>query len=137
MLIFFVCAIYINLLPNDRQSNSINLAYIHLPLLLWCIYGLIFIDFNLRDTLRRIDYIKYNGDLAILIALIAIAGGILTGVTIGLFSAIDLQIEKFYFDYIVIWGLVSVPIVATYIFKNFPFLNQNLELFLNVLSVMC
>jgi hypothetical protein len=37
-----------------------------------------------------------------------------------LFSVIDLEIEKFYFDYIVIIGLVSSPIVATYIVKNFP-----------------
>jgi hypothetical protein len=40
------------------------------------------------------DYIKYNSDLAILGAIILIAGGILTGVTFGLFSAIDLNIEN-------------------------------------------
>ena len=118
--IFIISAIYINLLPSDRDSNSINLAYIHLPLFLWCLYGLIFIDFDIHDKTKRIDYIKHNGDLAILIAIILIAGGILTGVTLGLFSAIDLNIEKFYFDYIVILGLVSAPIVATYVLKIIP-----------------
>lgn len=86
--------------------------------MLWFLYGVIFIDFNLKDKLKRMDYIKYNGDLAILGAIILIAGGILTAVTLGLFSAIDLNIEEFYFDYIVVCGLVAVPIVATYIIKN-------------------
>ena len=118
--VFMASAIYINLLPSNRDSDSINLAYIHLPLLLWCLYGLIFIDFDTKDKSKRIDYIKYNGDIAILAAIILITGGILTAVTLGLFSAIELDIEKFYTDYIVIIGLVSVPIIATYIVKNFP-----------------
>lgn len=119
-LVFGFSAIYINFLPSDRDSHSINLAYIHLPLLLWCLYGLIFIDFDIKDKTKRIDYIKYNGDIAILAAIILIAGELLTGVTLGLFSAIDLKIENFYFEYIVILGLVSSPIVATYIVKNYP-----------------
>ncbi|MBE9466752.1 MAG: DUF4153 domain-containing protein [Bacteroidetes bacterium] len=118
--VFIISAVYINLLPSDRDSHSINLAYIHLPLFLWCVYGLIFIDFDTKDKIKRIDYIKFNGDLAILVAIILIAGGILTGVTLELYSAIDLKIETFYSDYIVILGLVSSPIVATYIVKSFP-----------------
>jgi hypothetical protein len=86
---------------------------------MWCIFGLIFIDFNLKDKTKRIEYIKYNGDLAILLAIILIAGGILTIVTIGLFAAIGIKIQKFYTENIVIIGLVSVPIIATYIIKNY------------------
>lgn len=126
IIVFGLSAIYINLLPSNRESQSINLAYIHLPLLLWCLYGLIFIDFDTKDKSKRIDYIKYNGDVAILAAIILIAGGILTGVTLGLFSAIDLKIENFYFGYIVIPGLVSSPIVATYIVKNFPLVTNKI-----------
>jgi len=119
LLSFIVPIIYINLLPSDRDSASINLAYIHLPLLMWCYYGLVFIDFNFKDKSKRIEYIKHNGDLAILVAIILIAGGILAGITIGLFNAINIKIEKFYMDNIVIVGLVSVPIVATFIIKNY------------------
>lgn len=120
VIIFGLSALYINFLPSDRNSDSINLAYIHLPLFLWFLYGLIFIDFDLKDKTKRIDFIKYNGDLAILTAIILIAGGMLTAVTLGLFSVIDMNISTFYFDYIVILGLVSSPIVATYIVRNFP-----------------
>lgn len=124
--VFIISAIYINLLPSNRDSYSINLAYIHLPLLLWCIYGLIYINFDTKDKTKRIDYIKHNGDLAILSAIILIAGMILAGVTLGLFSAIDIEIEQFYMDYIAIWGLVSVLIVATFIIRNYPFVTNKI-----------
>lgn len=124
--VFIISAIYINLLPSNRDSYSINLAYIHLPLLLWCIYGLIYINFDTKDKTKRIDYIKHNGDLAILSAIILIAGMILAGVTLGLFSAIDIEIEQFYMEYIAIWGLVSVLIVATFIIRNYPFVTNKI-----------
>lgn len=132
--VFIISAVYINLLPSNN-SDSIILAYLHLPLMLWCLYGLVFIDFDTKDKTKRIDYIKYNGDLAVLLAIISIAGGILTGVTIGLFSAIDLKIEQFYFNYIVIWGLVSAPIVATFVIRKFPFVvNKIAPIIANIFS---
>jgi hypothetical protein len=126
LAVFAVSAVYINLLPTVKESHSISLAYIHLPLLLWCLYGLIFIDFNTKDLNRRMDYLKYNGDIAILSAIILIAGAMLTAVTLGLFSAIDMNIETFYGDYVVVLGLVSAPIVATYIIKTYPAVTQKI-----------
>lgn len=117
---FIISVIYINLLPPAGNSASVDLVHIHLPLLMWCVYGLVFIDFDLRNKIKRIEYIRYNGDLAILTAIIAIAGGILTGITIGLFEAIEINIENFYTKNVLIIGLVSVPVVATFIIKNFP-----------------
>jgi hypothetical protein len=115
---FLISIVYINLLPSIKNSDSIRLAYIHLPLLLWCIYGLIYTGFNLRDRSKLFEYLRYNGDLAIQIALILITGGILTVITIGLFNAIGIDIKNFYFDNIVMVGLVAVPVVATFIIKN-------------------
>ncbi len=123
---FMVLAVYVNLLPSVTDSDSVNLVFLHIPLLLWSFYGLIFIDFNIKDYMRRIEYIRYNGDLAILMAIIVISGGILTGITIGLFDAIGLNIENFYMENIAIAGAVSVPIVATYIIKNYKSLTNKI-----------
>jgi hypothetical protein len=121
-----VLTIYVNLLPAVTDSDSINLVYIHLPLLMWCIFGLVSIDFDLKDKFRWIEYIRYNGDLAILMAIMVITGGILTGITIGLFQAIGINIEKFYMENVVIVGAVSVPIVATFIIKNYTVLTNKI-----------
>jgi hypothetical protein len=135
VLLFFFPLIYINLLPSVCDSSSVNLAYIHLPLLMWCIYGLVYTDFSFKDNKKRLDYIRYNGDLAIMLAVILITGGILTGITIGLFSAIKINIEVFYRDYIIITGLVSAPIVATFILKNYTtFTNKIAPIIANIFS---
>jgi hypothetical protein len=126
LVIFVILIVYVNLLPSVTDSSSINLVYIHLPLLMWCIFGLVFIDFDLKDKIRRIEYIRYNGDLAILMAIMVIAGGILTGITIGLFNAIGIQIENFYMQNVVIVGAVSVPIVAAYILRNYAVLTNKI-----------
>ena len=119
LITFIVSIVYINLLPSVRDSASINLVYIHMPMLMWCVFGLIYIDFNIKDQRKRIEFIRHNGDLAILGAIILIAGGALTGITVLLFHAIGINIEMFYFNNIVLIGLVSAPIVTTYIIENF------------------
>ncbi|MCX6262459.1 MAG: DUF4153 domain-containing protein [Bacteroidia bacterium] len=126
ILAFLIPIIYINLLPSNKNSDSINLAYIHLVLLMWCIYGLVFIGFDIKDKSKRIEFIRHNGDLAIMGALILIAGGILTGITIGLFSAINIHIQKFYMDNVVIVGLVCAPIVTKYIIENYVTLTNKI-----------
>lgn len=125
-LVFIIPAIYINLLPPVTASHSVILAYIHLPLLLWCVYGLVYIDFDTKDLSKRTDYIKHNGDLVILTGLILIAGMMLAGITIALFSVIDINIEKFYMRTVAYVGAVAAPIVATFIIRNYPFVTNKL-----------
>jgi hypothetical protein len=52
--------------------------------------------------------------------LILIAGGITTGITIGLFSLIGYEIETFYFENVVVLGLAAVPLLATYLTQTNP-----------------
>jgi hypothetical protein len=126
VLVFIVSIIYINLLPNSTSIASVNLVYIHMPLLLWCLYGLVYIDFDFKDQGKRIEFIRYNGDLAIMGVLILIAGGILMMITIGLFQAIGIHIEKFYMNYILLIGLVSAPVLTSYILKNYTTLTNKI-----------
>jgi hypothetical protein len=123
---FLLLTLYVNLLPAVTDRDSINLVYIHLPLLMWVIFGMVFIGFDLADKTKRIGFIRYNGDLAILMAVLVISGGILTGITINLFGAIGLNIEDFYTKNIGIVGAVSVPIVATFIIRNYPALTNKI-----------
>ncbi|MFN2457965.1 MAG: hypothetical protein ABR502_07180, partial [Chitinophagaceae bacterium] len=118
--VMLISLIYINFLPASTTSDTLILACIHLPLLLWVLLGTAFAGNNLTDDNKRLDFLRYNGDLVIMTGLLVIAGGILTGITIGLFSVIGFQIEKFYFEWIVIFGAAALPIVATYITQTNP-----------------
>lgn len=117
---FLIALIFINLLPADKKSDTLILSCIHLPLFLWAVLGFTNVGDNIRNYDKRLDFLRYNGDLVIMTTLILIAGGILTAITIGLFSVIGFNIEKFYFDYIGIFGLAAAPIVGTYITQTNP-----------------
>ena len=116
---FLIAIIFINLLPADTKSDTLILSCIHLPIFLWAVLGFSSVG-NIRSYHKRLDFLRYNGDLVIMTGLLLIAGGILTAITIGLFDLIGFKIEKFYTNYIVICGLAAVPIVATYITQTNP-----------------
>lgn len=116
---FAVAAVYINLLPSDG-GDAVKLVFIHAPILLWFIYGLVYIDFDAGNYSKCIDFIRFNGDLTIVSAMIALAGGLLTVITMGLFNAINLDITSLYTQYFFVWGAVAVPILAAYLIRTFP-----------------
>jgi hypothetical protein len=115
-----ISLIYINLLPASETSDTLILACIHLPLILWILLGSAFAGNNLADYSKRLDFLRFNGDLVVMTTLILIAGGIMTGLTIGLFELIGFNIHSFYFNYIVIIGLAASPIFATYLIRTNP-----------------
>ncbi len=114
---FIVPAAFINLLPGTSKNDVVVLSCMHLALLMWCIYGFLYIGLDTKSA-KRMEYIRYNGDLVVLTSIILAAGGLFSAITLGLFKFIGFQIGEFYFQYIGVWGLISAPIVATYIIKN-------------------
>ena len=112
--------VYINFLPDVKESDTLILSCIHLPLFLWSLLGFAFVGETRNNNEQRLGYLRFNGDLIVMTTLILIAGGILTGVTIGLFELIGFNIEKYYFEYVGIFGLAAAPIVGTYLTQTNP-----------------
>jgi len=116
---FVLSAVFINSLPNI-ENDTLILSCIHLILLMWSVLGFAFTG-ELKNTLqKRLGYLKYSGDLAVITTLILISGGLLSAITIALFELIDLKIADFYFQNIGIFGLVAAPIVGTYLIRTNP-----------------
>ncbi|MEZ0538386.1 hypothetical protein [Fibrella arboris] len=113
-------SVFINVLPNSNTSDTLILACIHLPLWLWSLLGFTYGGGKLKAGANWLGFLRHNGDLVVMIALLLIAGGITTGITINLFRLIGWNIEKFYFDNIVIGGLAAVPIVGTFLTQTQP-----------------
>lgn len=115
-----VSLLYINLLPGDLQSDTLVLACIHLPFLIWGTLGISFMGDDLRNFRKRLDFLSFNGDLLVMCAMLVLAGIILTGVTLGLFELIGLQVVEFYFENVVLFSLPAVPILATLLVQTNP-----------------
>ena len=112
--------LFINFLPNVTKSDTLVLSCIHLLLFLWSILGFAFVGEKDNNVERRLGFLKYNGDLVVITTLIVIAGMILSGITVGLFSLIGFHIENFYFENIGIFALPAAPILGTYLTQANP-----------------
>jgi len=115
-----VGVLFINSFPDVEKSDTLVLSCIHLLLFLWSLLGFAFVGESKNKAEKRLGFLKYNGDLVVMTTLILIAGAILTGVTIGLFSLIGLDIERFYFENIVVFGLPAAPILGTCLTQTNP-----------------
>lgn len=114
MVIFSM--IFINTMPESLKSDTLILSCIHLPLFLWAILGF---SFGMKDN-SRAAFLRYNGDLTVMTTIILIAGGIMSGITIALFSLIGFNIAQFYFENIGLIGASAAPIIATYLVQKNP-----------------
>lgn len=117
---FAISAIYINLLPQTGFRDTLFLACIHLLLVLWVVLGVSFVGFEINNSQRKLDFLRANGETAILVTILTIVSGLLSGITFGLFSLIGVDISSFYFEYLVLFGAPAIPIVATYITQINP-----------------
>lgn len=117
--ILIITGLYINLLPTGT-SDSIILAQLHVPLMLWCFFGLTFVQLDYRSLAGRMNFIRFSGELVIMTGLILLAGGVLTVVTMGLFSVIGMSIEQIYADFIAVPGAVAAPVIAWYLIRTYP-----------------
>lgn len=126
-IVFIVVAtlaglIFINLLPDVKKSDTLILSCLHLGLFLWSVLGFAFTGEQRNNEEKRLGFLRYNGELVVMTTLILIAGGILSGITVGLFSLIGFNIEEFYFQNFAIFGLAAAPILGTYLTQTNPHL---------------
>ena len=92
-LIFIVSAVFINSLPYNEQSSTFILTTIHLPIFLWTVLGYAFVGGDLKDNQKSISFLKFNGNFIVMTALIFFSGVLFTGITIGLFELLGVDIK--------------------------------------------
>ncbi|WDU83286.1 hypothetical protein [Caloramator sp. Dgby_cultured_2] len=127
--LFLVSILYINTLPLENK-DSIILAQIHLPIFLWVLLGLSFVGNDYKNTLKRLAYLKFNGEFCILYASMAISGMILAALTIQLFSILGMDISEIYFENVVLFGASTLSVVASYLIINNLKLTKNIAPYL-------
>lgn len=113
--VFGVGLLFVNLLPQIESSDTLMLTWMHLPLALWLVVGLAYTGDAYQQREPWMNYLRLNGEILVYTAIIGLAGMLLSGLTIGLFEAIDISIEEWYFAYIGVYGAAAAPVVAAYL----------------------
>lgn len=86
LLAFIIAAIYINLLPTNKESSSIMLAFIHLPIFLWTMFGYSFLGEQIKSSQSRIGFLRYNGDLLVMSGILLLSTILFSAITVNLFD---------------------------------------------------
>lgn len=120
IVVFIMSALFINNLPNSEKSATILLARIHMPLFLWAVLGYSFIGGDVKNSQKKISFLKFNGNFMVMTALLLLSSFLFSAITINLFSILGMHIEKFYTEQIAVWGLSAIPILSSYLVQNNP-----------------
>jgi hypothetical protein len=117
--------LFVNFLPREG-TDSILLSQLHLPVFLWLLIGLAFTGNEFRVHSARLSFLRFNGNFAVVYGIMAVGGIVLTGLTISLFTMVDLEIVDIYMENVVVFGAAALAIVATYLVVNNLALPKNI-----------
>jgi hypothetical protein len=115
--VFALAAIVVNAFPFSPSPGSDTevLTTIHLPIALWLAVGVAYVGGRWRGRDRRMDFVRFTGELFIYYVLIALGGGVLIGLTFGLFQAIGIDVEPQVEAWILPCGIAGASVVATWL----------------------
>lgn len=109
-----ICSLTMGIITiPEKWDDVFMLACFNLPFLLWTLYGAGRIGTDWRSTDKRIEYIRFTGELIIHGGLLFIGGGILLLLTAGLFELLNINSGSI-LETMAIYGLASIPLVAAW-----------------------
>lgn len=112
---FVLSALVINLYPFNAGSDTEGLAALHLPSALWIVVGVAHAGGRFTDGGRRMDFVRFTGELFIYFVLIALGGAVLTMFTMGIFASIGADAEWFVERWLLPCGAVGAVVVASWL----------------------
>jgi hypothetical protein len=108
-------AVVVNLYPFVPEGVTEILVGIHLPIALWAVVGVAYMGGEWRSHSKRMDFVRFTGEWFIYFVLIALGGGVLMGLTIGMFDALGLDAAEFVTRWILPTGAAGAVIVAAWL----------------------
>ena len=114
-LVFAAAAAAVNVLPFTPGGHTWTLAALHLPIALWLAVGVAYSGGRRSDSRRRMDFVRFSGELFIYYVLMALGGGVLTAVTVGMFAAIGVDAERFATEWLLPCGAMGAVIVGAWL----------------------
>lgn len=113
---FLLALVFANIYPfAPRVSTTESLTALHLPIALWLAVGVAYAGGKWGEGAKRMDFIRFSGELFIYFVLIALGGGALTAFMALIFQAAGIDIEPFFENWLLPCGAVGGVIVAAWL----------------------
>jgi hypothetical protein len=123
VLPFAAGAVFANVFPwgtvvvdnAPKGSDTEVLTILHLPIALWMAVGFAYVRGRWFDDGGRMNFVRFSGELAIYYVLIALGGGVLTGFTFMMFTAIDMKPHWFVGGWLIPCGAAGAVIIGSWL----------------------
>jgi hypothetical protein len=112
---FAAGAVFANVFPFRTGSDTQVLTALHLPIALWLAVGFAYVGSHWFANGGRMDFVRFSGELAIYYVLIALGGGVLTGFTVMMFKAIDMNAQWFVGGWLLPCGAMGAVIIGSWL----------------------
>ncbi|MGV8850771.1 MAG: permease prefix domain 1-containing protein [Propionibacteriaceae bacterium] len=108
-------AVVLNVYPYVSSGSTVLLAALHAPVIGWLVVGVAYMGGRWRSDARRMDFARFTGELAIYFALIAMGGGVLLGLTAGVLSMVDIDLEPVLENWVMPFAVPGALVVAAWL----------------------
>jgi hypothetical protein len=112
---FVGAGVVINTMPFAAGGHTESLAALHLPMALWFAVGYAYVAGRWRDHEQRMNYVRFSGEWCIYYALIALGGGVLTGLTLFIFRSLGLDAGWLIDSWVLPCGVVGAMVIAAWL----------------------
>lgn len=119
-------AVVVNAYPFQSEGSTLLLTVLHLPMMLWLLFGLAYTDGEWRNVRPVWDFIRFTGEFVVYSVLIGLGGVVFMMLTAAFFSAVGLHIEDILMEWAAYSGLLGVPVVAAYLVEKKRSLIENI-----------
>lgn len=125
-LAFILAVIVSNIYPFNPGSDTEILLALHMPITLWLIVGIAFSGSRWEQHDRRMDFVRFSGELFIFYVLIALGGGVLTAFMAAIFRTIGVDIEPFFESWLLPCGATGAVIIASWLVESRKNMTDNI-----------
>ena len=112
---FAAGAVFANVFPFPKRSNTEVLTVLHLPIALWLAVGFAYVRGRWFADGGRMNFVRFSGELAIYYVLIALGGFVVTLFTFMMFRAIDMNPDWFVAGWLIPCGAAGAVIIGSWL----------------------
>lgn len=122
---FVLAAVVLNVFPwastdsmqafGGTVADTELLASLGAAVALWLMSGVAYVSGRWRSSGDRMDFVRFSGEWLVYYVLIALVGGALSALTIGVFSTIDVEVAWFFDQWVLPCAIPGAVLVAAWL----------------------
>ena len=105
----------LNLYPFASGGATGMLAALHAPVILWLLTGLAYVGGRWRSDRRRMDFVRFTGELGVYYTLLALGGAVLIGFTVATLRVIGTDFQPVLDGWVLPVAMPGALVVATWL----------------------